>query len=331
MSESKTTGFSKVIIKDDREVLIECIKTSRVLAELHAIMTNRFVPPVVSAYSDMQAVRSVSRSVKGSSDLETMFLAGVAKEKDFGTDIHLALFHADIFRMGSAREPTLKNICEIHSEFIRGEVEHPNKKYGPVSINLPKDVSNGLEHLLKDDKKDELLRALGAFLLFEMNHPFGKNQFFSLLVFHMFLHSFGLLEDCSLCLLPDESYLEKNRELISEIKKGGDPKNWFIFMLGRVRDAAFNIIRKAFSINDYADDIRDRYQDMPIYSEQLLKLLCSNIFIKGADVIEAGIAERVTAMKYLNTLEILGLLKSFKIGRERIFKNTELSKILIGN
>lgn len=46
-------------------------------------------------------------------------------------------------------------------------------------------------------------------------------------------------------------------------------------------------------------------------------------------MIDAGIAERVTAMKYLNALEGLGILKSSRIGRERIFKNTELSKIIL--
>lgn len=259
MNESNATGSSKVIIKDDREVLIECIKTSRVLSELHAIMKNRFVPPAVFAYSDMQAVRSVSRSAKGAPDLETMFLAGVAKEKDFGTDIHSALFRADIFRMGSTREPTLKNICDVRIEYMRGEAEHPIRKYGPVQIDFPVDVSKSLEHLSKDDTKDELLRALGAFLLFETDQPFGNNQYFSLLVFHMFLHSFGLLEGCSLCLLPYEDYVKTNQKMISEIKKGGDSKEWFLFMLERVRDAAFDLIRKAFSIRVYADNFRDMY------------------------------------------------------------------------
>lgn len=330
MKGSGNSEFGKVVIVDDRDVLIEDIKTSRVLAELNAIMKTRSVPPAVTAYADIQAVRSVSRSAMGAPDLETVFLAGVAKEKDFGTDVHSALLNADILRMGSSLEPTLKNICAVHSEFLRGEAERP-KKLGPTSISLPKAVMDGLAHLLDDQDKDGLLRALGAYLLFEMNRPFGENGLISLIVFHMFLHNFGLLENCSLCLLPDDASIEENQKMISEIKNGGSTKKWFLFMLAHVYDAALDILQKEFSVETSAEGLKDVYQDMPFYSDELMAVLYSDLFIKGTDLITAGIAERVTAMKYLTAMEDLGILQSTKIGRERIFKNVELSKILLGN
>lgn len=40
---------------------------------------------------------------------------------------------------------------------------------------------------------------------------------------------------------------------------------------------------------------------------------------------------RITASSYLNQLEEIGLLESEKIGRERLYKNTRLIKLLSEN
>lgn len=329
MKGSGNKGFDEVVIEDDRDVLIGCIKTSRVLAELNAIMKSRSVPPVLTTYADMKAVRSVSRSGRAPPDLETMFLAGVAKEKDFGTDIRSALFNVDILRTGSTLEPTLKNICAVHSQLLRGEAERP-KKLGPVPISLPENTMKCLAHLLEDEETDGLLISLGAYLLFERNRPFGDNGLISLVVFHMFLHKFGLLEGCSLCLFQDETGIEMNRKMISDIKNGAGTKEWLLFMLAHMYDAALDLICKEFSIEASVENMREIYQDMPFYSNQLMEILFSDLFVKGTDLISAGIAERVTAMKYLTVMEDMGILESTKIGRERIFKNKELSKAILG-
>ncbi len=321
-------GFDKIVIDDDRDVLIECIKTSRVLAELHAIMKCRSLSPAVTTYADMQAVRSVSRSDRGPPDLETLFLAGVAKEKDFGTDVHSALFNVELLRMGSSLEPTIKNICIIHSDYLHGEIERP-KKLGPIPMAFPEDTKECLAHLLDDQDTDGLLISLAAYLLFERNRPFGTNEYLSLVVFHMFLNKFGLLDGCSLCLLPDDQSYEKNQAMIADIMKGSDAKEWFLFMLAHIYDAALDIIQKELSVETCAENMSEIYQDMPFFSNRLMEVLHSDVFIKGIDLISAGIAERVTAMKYLSTMEDMGILESTKIGRERIFRNVELSKILI--
>jgi predicted transcriptional regulator len=46
--------------------------------------------------------------------------------------------------------------------------------------------------------------------------------------------------------------------------------------------------------------------------------------------VEADIAERKTAAVYLQKLEEVGVLKSVKVGRERIFLNPKLLNLLRG-
>lgn len=45
-------------------------------------------------------------------------------------------------------------------------------------------------------------------------------------------------------------------------------------------------------------------------------------------VVDAGIARRQTAADYLNALEKIGVLKSEKAGREKLFSNPALLKLL---
>lgn len=322
------SGIGGIVIEDDRDVLMKCIETSRVLSELNTLMKSKFVSPAVIAYADMQAVRQVFKFDREFLDLNTLFLATVAKEKDFGADICSALFNRDILRTGSMLEPTLKNICMIHGEFSKGE-KVSTAKLGPVLLDLSEDIKADLEHVSNDERTDGLLRSLCAYLIFELKQPFGTNRLLSLTVFHMFLHSFGLLEGCTLWLFSDDKSMKRNNELISEIKVDGKTKNWFLFMLEQIHDTVLNILQKEFSAELLAEDFRDRYSNLPFFSDCLADLLYSNVFVKISDLVSAGVAERVTATKYLVSLEDLGLLESIKIGRERIFKNIGLFKIIV--
>jgi len=67
-----------------------------------------------------------------------------------------------------------------------------------------------------------------------------------------------------------------------------------------------------------------------IYSRELIEVIYNQPYCKIAILEEKKIASRNTASKYLRKLEDLGLLKSEVVGREILYRNLVLYKILSG-
>ena len=68
-----------------------------------------------------------------------------------------------------------------------------------------------------------------------------------------------------------------------------------------------------------------------IYSKELLESLFYEVYTKISYVEKACNVTRITATSYLNQLEEIGLLESEKIGREKLYKNVRLIKLLSEN
>jgi hypothetical protein len=67
-----------------------------------------------------------------------------------------------------------------------------------------------------------------------------------------------------------------------------------------------------------------------IYSRELIDTIFYQPYCKIGFLVDAEIAERKTAAVYLRRLEDIGVLKSVKAGRERIFLNPKLLDLLRG-
>ena len=73
------------------------------------------------------------------------------------------------------------------------------------------------------------------------------------------------------------------------------------------------------------------YTHSKIYSKELLESLLYEVYTKISYIEKACNVTRLTAASYLNQLEDIGLLESEKIGRERLYKNVRLIKLLSEN
>jgi hypothetical protein len=65
-----------------------------------------------------------------------------------------------------------------------------------------------------------------------------------------------------------------------------------------------------------------------IYSKDLMEVLFKLPYTKRSFLIEAGIGNLKTVGLYLNELEKAGFLKSEFVGKEKLYLNPELMKIL---
>lgn len=106
---------------------------------------------------------------------------------------------------------------------------------------------------------------------------------------------------------------------------------WVEFMLEAVERTAGQTLQTVGSIVGLMGDMVDAARAaMPksSYSTELVELLFVEPSVKISHVVEAGLAERRTASKYLRQLEEIGLLESYKLWKEQIFVNRRLVELL---
>jgi len=71
-----------------------------------------------------------------------------------------------------------------------------------------------------------------------------------------------------------------------------------------------------------------RAQAYGVYSRELVELIFVQPYCRIKNVVEAGIAQRQTAAVYLKQLAGAGVLEEVKVGREKLFINPRLMKLL---
>ena len=65
-----------------------------------------------------------------------------------------------------------------------------------------------------------------------------------------------------------------------------------------------------------------------VYSKDLIELLFHQPYTKVQFLVAAGIAERQTAAEYLKELEKIGVLNGHKVGKENLYLNVKLFRLL---
>ena len=102
-------------------------------------------------------------------------------------------------------------------------------------------------------------------------------------------------------------------------------------MLEAIEQTSDHTRRKIISIRDLIEKtLKVAKEKLPVrvYSKELIELLFRQPYTKGQFLVDAGIAERKTAAEYLKMLEMAGILKSKKLGKENLYLNVKLFDLL---
>jgi Fic family protein len=65
-----------------------------------------------------------------------------------------------------------------------------------------------------------------------------------------------------------------------------------------------------------------------IYSHELIQVIFQQPYCRIFNIVDAGIAKRQTASEYLKQLVEIGVLQEQQVGREKIFINPKLMRLL---
>jgi Fic family protein len=167
---------------------------------------------------------------------------------------------------------------------------------------------------------------------FEAIHPFtdGNGRTGRILNI-LFLVEQGLLDIPILYL---SRHIIRHRteyyRLLLAVTAEGAWQPWILYMLNAVQETADWTTSKVRSIRELLEATRRTVRErLPkIYSSELVEIIFVQPYCRIGDLVGAGIAKRQAASTYLKALADIGILEERKAGREKLFVNPALLRLL---
>lgn len=203
----------------------------------------------------------------------------------------------------------------------------------PEGEDLIRDLLADWERFINEPVDlDPLIRMAAAHYQFEAIHPFTDgNGRTGRILNSLFMIQAGLL---NLPILYLSRYIiGKKHEYYGRllgITRDGDWEPWLLFMLEGVRETSQWTTDKIAAIRTLADATGDHVRNaVPnLYRRDLLDLIFTQPYCRIANLVDAGIARRQTASQYLKLLADFGILDERRFGKEKIFVNRRLARLL---
>ncbi len=336
---------------ETRRVLKQLSRTSRALAELkgiaqtmpnqniliNAIMINEAktssgIENIVTThdeiYKAMVKTNDASPAAKEVADYRAAIWEGynLVKEKQMiNTNI--------IVRIQEKLEHNQAGIRSTLGTVIKNTTTDEIVYTPPQEKNEILEYMKNLEDYINndDDMVDPLIKLAMIHYQFESIHPFyDGNGRTGRIINILYLVLKDLIDTPILYL---SKYIIRNKieyyRLFQETRNMNNFEEWIIYILIGIEEMAEETIRIINKIRDEIVNMKHELRDKTkLYSKELLEALFFEFYTKIPYIQEQlGVSDK-TAQKYLDTLVELGFLTSEKIGRERIYKNERLFKII---
>lgn len=193
-------------------------------------------------------------------------------------------------------------------------------------------LNNWIDFAETNKDIDPLIKMALMHYQFEAIHPFTDgNGRVGRVLNVLFLSKWGLLDHPVLYLSKYiNTYKNDYYRLLRNVTENRDWTEWIIYMLTAVKETAIFTLKKVNAIYQlFLSTIEKIKSETPeVYSYELVSLLFEQPYCKIGFVVEAGIASRNTASKYLGKLVELEILQKEQAGNEVLFLNKELYNIL---
>lgn len=204
----------------------------------------------------------------------------------------------------------------------------------PVGESLIRSLMKNLEDYINidDDEIDSLIKMGIIHYQFESIHPFyDGNGRTGRIINILYLVLKGLL---NIPILYLSSFIIKEKkeyyQLLKDVREKNKWEDWIIYILIGIEKTAKQTTITIKRIKDLLENVIDRVKtDLPsLYSKELIETIFEQPYCKVSSLVDKGLYERRTAMKYLRELERIGILKSIPKGNQVLFLNVNLYDLL---
>lgn len=193
-------------------------------------------------------------------------------------------------------------------------------------------LGNWETYLHNAEDVDPLIRMAVAHYQFEAIHPFTDGNGRTGRVLNiLFLMDKKLLDMPVLYL---SRYIMEHRseyyQLLLGVTTNQSWESWICYMLAAVTETARWTMAKIDAIRELLNETAEKIRrEAPrIYSRELTEAIFVQPYSRISNLVDAGIAKRQSASQYLKALSEIGVLEERKSGREKLFINPALLKIL---
>ena len=118
--------------------------------------------------------------------------------------------------------------------------------------------------------------------------------------------------------------------LFQEVRENGKWEKWILYILGGIEETSKMALEKIKSIKTLLEATLEKVKEQhpKMYSKELVELIFENPYSKIDFLVKKLGINRKTASKYLKEMEEAGILSHTQIGKELIYINSELMKVL---
>lgn len=197
---------------------------------------------------------------------------------------------------------------------------------------LRKLLANWERFLHEAGDVDPLVRMAVAHYQFEAIHPFTDGNGRTGRILNLLFLVEQELLDLPVLYLSGAIIRRKADyyRLLLAVTTDGAWEDWILYMLGAVNETARWTTDRIGAIRQLMQETGEyvRREAYGAYSRELVELIFVQPYCRIKNVVEAGIAQRQTAAVYLKQLAGAGVLEEVKVGREKLFINPRLMRLL---
>lgn len=197
---------------------------------------------------------------------------------------------------------------------------------------IRKKLANLEKFINEDETTEPLIKMALMHYQFEAIHPFSDgNGRTGRILMLLYLKLSGLLNTPAIYL---SEYIIKHKadyyKKLRAVTENNDWESYILFMLDMIEVTATKGLERlnkiATTMNKMANEIKTKLPK--IYSKDLIEILFRLPYTKRQFLIDEGIGNPKTVGTYLQALADNGFLKSEKVGKEKLYLNPRLLKIL---
>ncbi len=197
---------------------------------------------------------------------------------------------------------------------------------------IRKKLANLEKFVNEDNSIDPLIKMAIMHYQFEAIHPFtdGNGRTGRILLL-LYLKVSGLLDMPAIYL---SEYIIKNKadyyKSLRGVTENNDWETFILYMLDMIEITSNKGLERLKKITNAIEKTTEEIKTkLPkVYSKDLIEILFRLPYTKRQHLVDESIGSLKTVGNYLNILEDNGFLKSVKVGKEKLYLNERLLKIL---
>ena len=339
---------------ETKAILLKVISASRGLAKLNGAIRKLPNPTLFIDTIHLQEAKSSSAIENILTTHDDLYQALVSETAFENPETKEVLRYKEALWLGMERmksRPFLTtNLCIELVQAIKGNtagIRHGegttlSNPFGEVIYTPPSGEEVIREKLAAWEKfvneetsLDPLIKMALMHYQFEAIHPFadGNGRTGRILLF-LFLKQTGLLELPAIYL--SEYIIQHKADYYSHLRAVTEKSDWegfILYILDMVEQTANHGLNRMDQVMDLLKETNEqvRMRLPKVYSKELVELIFRLPYTKRQSLTAAGLGTLKTAGSYLNSLEKAGILTAKKVGKEKLYLNTALMRILENN